>query len=88
MENKEIENKGLTLQEFENMWVRGLENKRFFEGILDYNVIVDFSDTEIKADDYEIQKYDKDNEEYTLIYLYYKKLQIASIRLGKIKLVY
>jgi hypothetical protein len=80
-----VENKGLIMKEFEEMWDKAQETKRGFRGIIDYNVVVDVSETEIKADDYLVEVNEGENSS---IFLYYKTHKIAKIKLKYIKRVY
>jgi len=76
MENNEA------VENFITMWTYALQNKKGFKGLIDYNVIVDNSNTEIKASDFDID-YEK-----SLVYLFYKGIGIAMINLNSIKYIY
>ena len=76
MENNEM------IENFITLWTYALQNKKGFKGLIDYNVIVDNSNTEIKASDFNID-YEK-----LVVYLYYKGFEIAMINLNSIKYIY
>jgi hypothetical protein len=84
IENKEVENKDLSFEEFRELWNKAENSPDRAEEEIHYNIVVDTNYTEMKADNYELE-YNYGNE---WIILYFKGEPVVKIRLKYIKSVY
>jgi hypothetical protein len=80
----ENEFKSLTIDEFKEMWDRAKRIRAYYAKLNAYNIVLEITGTEIRADDYTCYSLGP----YTLIVLYYKKDIVATIELKYIKKVY
>ena len=87
IENKEIieierEHVEKLSEKFVNLWSNALNDNKSFKGLIDFNVVVDKSNSEIKADEFEID-YIK-----SVVSLYYHGIQIAIVKLINVEYIY
>jgi len=81
----ENEKKGLTIEEFVEMWKKAKEFRSLWK--IDNNIVVEITGTEIWADSYRIGCYEG-VVGYDLVALYYKGKLVAMVELKNIKEVY
>jgi len=81
---KEIEKEQIEKlsEKFVDMWSNALNDNKSFKGMIDFNVVVDNSGSEIKASDFEID-YNKGT-----VSLYYHGIQVAIVKLINIDYIY